>query len=143
MCSSLQRKKSRLRQKLREDKQIFWSVDMPEKWANTQIIVKSRESWEIFIKALRDLFVEDMKSPLNKWKDKLLYPKLHEELHSIRLRRNFVEHPESKEGKKEETKCCQRDIGKEYPTSQNDWLKLQIVLLHRLTLALDEAIEHC
>lgn len=138
---SLKTLKSQLRQAIDDEHQIFKNVEMPEEWENACIVVRTRDSWNIFIKALRDLFVEDLKSRLDSWEDSKRYPDLNREMHSIRKRRNYVEHPESEEGKNEEEKCCLKDIDKRIPTSQNDWLILQLKTLDRLTKVLEAIIE--
>lgn len=87
------------------------------------------------------MFVEDMVSKLNDWPDAKRYPDLNRELHSTRLRRNYVEHPESEEARKEEEKCCHRDLGKRIPTSSDHWICLQIGVLQRLESALVNVID--
>lgn len=140
-CDCLKDRKSKLRQALHDNNQIFKNVEMPDEWANASIVVRTQESWAVFIKALRDLFVEDMKSRLDSWDDKRKYPDLTSLLHSIRLRRNYVEHPDSVEGRNEEEKCCLEDIRKRFPTATNDWLILQLTTLDRLIKVLEDTIE--
>lgn len=131
-CEELRQLKSQIRVALQSGTQIFKNVDMPNEWANASITVQTPDTWGTFVKALRDLFVEDMTSRLDSWDDRKQYPDLYEELHSIRLRRNYVEHPKSEEGIKEEERCCLRDIDKRFPTCANDWIILQIKTLDRL-----------
>jgi tetratricopeptide (TPR) repeat protein len=140
-CDSLKNLKSQLRHALDDEHQIFKNVEMPEEWENACIVVRTRDSWNVFIKALRDLFLEDLKSRLGSWEDSKRYTDLNREMHSIRKRRNYVEHPESEEGRNEEEKCCLKDIGKRIPTSQNDWLILQLKALDRLTKVFEAIIE--
>ena len=140
-CNRLKDLKSKLRQALHDDRQIFKNVEMPDEWANASIVVRTQDSWDVFIKALRDLFVEDMKSRLDSWDDKRKYPDLTGLLHSIRLRRNYVEHPKSVDGRNEEEKCCLEDIDKRFPTSANDWLILQLATLDQLIKVLEATIE--
>ena len=140
-CDHLKDLKSRLRQALADEHQIFKNIEMPEQWANACIVVRTPESWGIFIKALRNLFVEDLRERLDSWVDRRKYPDLNRELHSIRLRRNYVEHPNSVEGRNEEERCCMEDIGKRFPTSTNDWIALQLKVLDRLTKAIRKIVE--
>lgn len=140
MCEYIKDLKSDLRQALQSN-QVFNNVEMPTEWANACNLVRTRDSWNTFMKALRDLFVEDMKSRLDSWEDRKRYPELNSQLHSIRLRRNYIEHPESDEGRNEEEKCCVGDIGKRFPISGDDWLILQINALDRLKGALEATIE--
>jgi hypothetical protein len=140
-CDHLKDLKCRLRQALPDEQQVFKNVEMPEEWANACIVVRTRDSWDIFIKALRNLLVEDMKARLAVWDDRRRYPDLNTQLHSIRLRRNYVEHPESVESRDEEEGRCLEDIGKRFPTCSDDWLILQLKALDRLTKALEATIE--
>lgn len=140
-CDYLKDLKSRLRRALGTKAQIFRNVEMPEEWANASIPVRTKDAWAIFIKALRDIFVEDMVSRLDTWEDRRLYPELNKQLHSIRLRRNYIEHPDSVDGRREEEKCCLRVIGKRFPTSGDEWLMLQIDALEQLIRAFEVAIE--
>lgn len=140
-CNCLKDIKSKLRQALHDDRQIFKNVEMPDEWANASIVVRTQDSWDVFIKALRDLFVEDMKSRLDSWDDKRKYPDLTSLLHSIRQRRNYVEHPNSVNGRNEEEKCCLEDIDKRFPTSANEWLILQLATLDQLINVLEATIE--
>jgi hypothetical protein len=133
--------KNQLRLALRGQSQVFKNVEMPNEWANASIVVPTQEAWGTFIKALRDLFVEDMLSRLDVWEDRRRYPTLNRELHSIRQRRNYVEHPDSKEGKEEEEKSCLRDIGKRFPTSTREWTLLQLKTLDHFLKALQETFE--
>ena len=140
-CDHLKDLKSKLRQALHDEHQIFKNVEMPNEWDNTSIVVRTKDSFGIFIKALRNLFVEDMRSQLKYWEDKRKYPDLTSLLHSIRLRRNYVEHREAVDARKEEEKCCLEDIGKRFPTSSNDWLILQLKALDRLIKVLEATFE--
>jgi len=142
-CERLKDLKSQLRIALfsQGEKQIFKNVEMPNEWENASIFVRTSDTWGIFIKALRDLFVEDIISRLDSWEDRRKYPDLNKELHSIRLRRNYVEHPASEEGRKEEETCCLRDIGKRFPTTANDWTILHLKALDRLLNILQTIIE--
>lgn len=114
---------------------------MPEEWANACTAVCTGDSWNVFIKALRNLFVEDMVARLDSWADREKYPELNKQLHSIRLRRNYVEHPDSVKGREEEERCRLEDIGRRLPISTNDWLILQLKALDRLIKALEVTIE--
>lgn len=140
-CESLKELKTKLRLGI-PDNQIFKNIEMPYEWANASIVVRTEETWQTFMKALRDLFVEDMVSRMDDWVDKKKYPDLFNELLSIRLRRNFVEHSKSEQGRIEEEKCCLRDIGKRLPTTKEEWLMLQLKTLNRLSSALQTALEH-
>lgn len=140
-CDRLKDLKSKLRHALSGDRQIFKNVEMPEEWSNASTVVRTRDSWGIFIKALRNIFVEDMTSRLDTWSDRKLYPELNRQMHSIRLRRNYVEHPDSVEGKEEEESRCLEVIGKRFPTSRDEWLMLQIESLDQLVRAFEVTIE--
>jgi hypothetical protein len=140
-CDHLKDLKSQLRLAQQGQNQIFQNVEMPEEWANACIVVRTRDAWDVFIKALRNLFIEDMRSRLDSWGDRRRYPDLNTQLHSIRLRRNYVEHPASAEGRNEEERCCLIDIGKRFPTCSDDWLILQLSSLDHLTKALKATIE--
>lgn len=140
-CDCLKNLKSQLRQALRSEDQIFRNVEMPEEWANACTAVCTGDSWNVFIKALRNLFVEDMVARLDSWADREKYPELNKQLHSIRLRRNYVEHPDSVKGREEEERCRLEDIGRRLPISTNDWLILQLKALDRLIKALEVTIE--
>lgn len=140
-CERLKELKSRVRQALRTERQIFKCIEMPEEWANASITVRTRDAWNVFIKALRDLFVEDMVSRYDAWEDRKKFPELDKELYSIRQRRNYVEHPDSKEGKAEEERCSLDVTGKRFPTSANDWLALQLSALDCLERALEACLE--
>jgi len=142
-CDHLRDLKSQLCEALARagEQQIFVNREMDKQWANASIVVRTQESWEVFIKALRELFVEDMRERLDSWVDRRKYPDLTRELHSIRLRRNYVEHRNSVEGREEEERCCLEDISKRLPTSANDWLILQLKALDRLGRALEATIE--
>jgi tetratricopeptide (TPR) repeat protein len=142
-CKHLRELKSQLRRSLQSqnENQIFEGVDMPNEWAKASITVQTSDTWETFIEALRDLFVEDMISRLDSWEDRMKYPELNKELYSIRLRRNYVEHPQSEDGRKEEETCCSRDIGKRFPTVMDDWTMLQLKALDRLLKILQATIE--
>ena len=141
-CESLKDLKSQLRLALNKENQVFKNVEMPREWANASIVVRTMDTWKIFIKALRDLFVEDMVCRMDDWEDKKKYPDLNKELLSIRYRRNYVEHPDSEQGRKEEENCCLKDIGKGLPTTTDDWLILQIKTLDRLSNALQTTFEY-
>ncbi|RME56010.1 hypothetical protein D6779_11415 [Candidatus Parcubacteria bacterium] len=140
-CNHLKELKSQLRRALDNRSQIFRNVEMPEEWSNASIVVQTKDTWEIFIGAMRDIFVEDMVCRLNNWEQRGLYPELNKQLHSIRLRRNYVEHPDSVDGKSEEEERCLRVIGKRFPTSGDEWLILQIDALEQLIKALEVTIE--
>ncbi len=140
-CDRLKDLKSQLRRALGTDSQIFRNVEMPEEWENASIVVKTKDTWEIFMSALRDIFVEDMVSRLNDWRDRKVYSELNKQLHSIRLRRNYIEHPESGEGKREEEECCLRVLEKRFPTSGDEWLILQLDALEQLVKAFEDTIE--
>ena len=144
-CERLKYLKSQLRTALDDEHQIFKNFEMPGEWDNACTVVCTQETWDVFIKALRNLFVEDMKSRLLKeWNDRKRYPDLNSELHSIRRRRNYVQHlndPDNLDGKKEEERCCVRDIGKKLPTSTDEWLILQLKAIDRLIKAIETAIE--
>jgi tetratricopeptide (TPR) repeat protein len=140
-CDYLMHLKSQLRQALAAEQQIFKNIEMPGEWADACVVVRTQESWKVFIKALRNLFVEDMRERLDSWVDRKKYPELNRELHSIRLRRNYVEHPVSVDGREEEERCRLEDIGKRLPTSANDWLILQLKALDRLGRAIEATIE--
>lgn len=114
---------------------------MANEWANASLVVRTRDSWGVFIKALRALFVEDMVSRLDEWSDRTRYPDLNRELHSIRVRRNYVEHPESEDSRDEDEQCCIRDVGKRFPTSGNEWLGLQLKTLDRMLARLNDVIQ--
>ncbi len=140
-CESLRDIKSQLRLALKKDNQIFKNVDMPQEWTNASIVVRTSDTWGTFIKALRDLFVEDVITRLDSWEDRKKFPELNKELHSIRVRRNYIEHPESEESRKEEEICCFRDIDKRLPTTTDDWAKLQLRVLNRLISLLKATVE--
>jgi tetratricopeptide (TPR) repeat protein len=140
-CDRIKNLKSQLRQALFEEHQIFKNVEMPEEWTNACTVVKTRDSWEVFIKAFRDLFVEDMRSRLDSWDDRKIYLDLNKELHSIRKRRNYAEHPDSVDGREEEEKCCLEDLGKRVPTKPDDWLGLQLRALDRVIGVLEKTVE--
>lgn len=140
-CESLKELKTQLRLALKKY-QIFKNVEMPHEWENATTVVRTIDTWGIFIKALRDLFVEDIvSSRLDSWEDRKKYPELNKELHSIRIRRNYVEHPESEDSRKEEETCCLRDTGKILPTTSDDWTKLQLKALGRLIGILQATVE--
>ncbi len=108
---------------------------------NACTVVCTQETWDVFTKALRNLFVEDMRSRHEDWADRKRCPDISGELYSIRWRRNYVEHRDSEQGKKEEEKCCLRDIGKKFPTSADEWLTLQLNAIDRLINTIETAIE--
>jgi len=139
-CEELKDLKTRLRKMLPADRQVFKNLEMPTEWIEAATVAQSEKSWAIFIGALRDLFVEDMISRLDSWEDRRLYSDMNRELHSIRERRNYVEHPESTQGKAEEEKRCLEDIHRRFATSSTDWLVLQIGTLGRMTIALSECL---
>lgn len=140
-CDHIKNLKSQLRKALPEEHQIFKNVEMPDEWTNACTVVKTRDSWEVFIKAFRDLFVEDMRSRLDSWDDRKIYPDLNKELHSIRKRRNYVEHPNSVDGREEEEKCCLEYLGKRVPIKPDDWLGLQLKALDRVIEVLEKTID--
>lgn len=140
-CEHLRELKSQLRFALGKENQVFKNIEMPNEWENASIVVRTPEAWGTFIKALRNLFVEDMLSQLDSWEDRRKFPNLNKELHSIRLRRNCIEHPTSEEGKKEEENCCLRDIGKRLPTSTTEWTILQLRAVDRLASAVQATIK--
>ena len=140
-CERLKYLKSQLRTALDDEHQIFKNIEMPGKWNDARTVVSTQETWNVFTKALRDLFVEDMRSQLDSWADKKRYPDISSELYSIRWRRNYVEHSDSAQGREEEEKCCLRDIDKKFPTSADEWLILQLKAIDRLIKAIETAIE--
>lgn len=136
LCERLREIKNSLRLALVAESQIFENIDRPTEWTNAGVVARTKESWELFIKAMRNLFVEDMVHKLNDWTESRRYPDLNRELHSMRLRRNYIEHSESEEARKEDEKCCERDLGKRLASSADDWVCLQIGVLQRLEKAL-------
>jgi len=140
-CDYLKDLKSQLRRALGNEQQIFRNVEMPEEWANASLVVRTQDAWNVFIKALRNIFVEDMVSRLDDWQDKRIYPDLYKQLHSIRKRRNYIEHPDSNDGRQQEESQCVRVLGKKFPTSGNEWLALQLDALTQITKALESALE--
>ena len=141
-CESIKELKSQLRLALNKENQVFTNVEMPCEWTNASIVVRTEDTWQTFMKALRDLFVEDMVCRMDDWEDRKKYPDLNKELLSIRYRRNYVEHPDSEQGRKEEENCCLKDIDKRLPTTTDDWLILQIKTLDRLSNALQTTLEY-
>jgi hypothetical protein len=139
-CGKIRERKIQIRQAIGKNRQIFKNIEMVDEWDNACTIVKTKETWGIFIKALRDLFVEDMVSRLTEWEDRNVYTELNELLHSIRERRNYVEHEDAINGKKEEEKCCLSDIKKKFPTTKNDWLILQLKQLERTEQILQKTL---
>jgi tetratricopeptide (TPR) repeat protein len=140
-CEKIREQKIQIRQALGKNRQIFKNIEMVDEWKNACAVVNTKDSWGLFIKALRDLFVQDMNSRLTEWEDRKLYHELNELLHSIRERRNYVEHEDSTSGKKEEEKCCLSDIKKKFPTSENDWLILQLKELERVEQILQKTLD--
>jgi tetratricopeptide (TPR) repeat protein len=141
LCETLRHLKSQVRQILGDRGQIFKNVEMPEEWANASTPVKTRASWDIFIKALRDLFVEDMVDRLEVWLSSGKHPALIRELNSVRLRRNYAEHRNSAEARNEEEQRCRADVGRRVPTAESEWLLLQLKTLGRLAAALQSTVD--
>ena len=140
-CGRLKYLKGQLRTALDDEHQIFKNIEMQGQWNNACTVVCTPETWDVFIGALRDLFVEDMRSRLDSWADKKRYPDISSELYSTRWRRNYVEHPNSAQGREEEEKCRLRDIDKKFPTSADEWLTLQLNAIDRLINVIETAIE--
>ena len=139
-CARLKSLKAELRTSLIPSQQVFHNTEFLTEWDDLSVVVLSRNTWVVFIKAMRDVFVKDMIEQLDAWEGRRKYPDLYRELNSVRERRNLVEHAESVQGREEEERSCLRDIGKRAATSSQEWVRLQVNLLDRMVNALEKCL---
>lgn len=100
--------------------------------------VTSPEEWNSFMGCLQLCFVTDVIGQVDDLKG-TAYNSLESILQQVRLRRNYVEHPEkpTHSAKAVELSHRNQDICSDKPSSPADWTKLQVGLLDRLRRALD------
>ncbi|HEY9786944.1 MAG TPA: ATP-binding protein, partial [Candidatus Obscuribacterales bacterium] len=102
-----------------------------------KVLVNSADTWNTFIGALKLLMVDDLRMSVDSL-ETTPYTILAKILHQVRLRRNYVEHPDnpSKWARIVELQHRKSDITKDDPRLPDDWTRLQIGLLQRTIRAL-------
>jgi tetratricopeptide (TPR) repeat protein len=99
-------------------------------------LINGASEWDAWIGALKRTLVDDLDGSIDELPKRNMEV-LASTIHALRLRRNYVEHPQRPSKAAREAEMQQRfaDLGKPEPTDPADWRQMQLGLISRVIRA--------